>query len=295
MARIRAASRHGGERPADDSEATSVVKSAIARCAALVRDLQVIAGDVSGLGPAAEQHVADATGEGLLRQLDEMLGASKTLREALHACREPHIAAQLEGLRAPLKLNIGGGRFDLDDWVNLDMFPAQIAMDLKWGLPFAAGDVRYIFMSHVLEHLYYPDEALSLLRDMRRVLSRDGVVRIVVPDIEKGLRAYLADDYEFFARRRRIWWWWPERDTTLGEFLEYAGAGANPAAFFRSHKFGYDFATLSALLSRAGFADIARSSFQGSADPVLRIDHASHVAPATRDNEHYSLFVEARP
>jgi SAM-dependent methyltransferase len=292
-------SQHRPWATADDSGVENFVKSATARCAALVRDIQVITGDLSGLGPAAERDVTTATGQGVIQHLDDMLVAARTLRDALHACREPHLAAQLANLRAKpprvLKLNIGGGRFEVDDWVNVDVFPAQVAMDLRWGLPFTAGDVRYIFMSHVLEHLYYPHEALSLLRDIRRVLSADGVVRIVLPDIEKGLRAYVANDHAFFAQRRRIWWWWPERDTPLGEFLEYAGAGPDPGAFFQSHKFGYDFATLNALLGRAGFSHVVRSSFQASADPVLRIDDASHVSPATHDKEHYSLFVEARP
>jgi len=49
---------------------------------------------------------------------------------------------------------------------------------------------RCVFASHVLEHLFYPDEALSFLVATRRVLDEKGVLRLVVPDIEKYFTAY---------------------------------------------------------------------------------------------------------
>jgi len=38
--------------------------------------------------------------------------------------------------------------------------------------------------------LFYPDEALSFLVATRRVLDEKGVLRLVVPDIEKYFTAY---------------------------------------------------------------------------------------------------------
>jgi hypothetical protein len=63
--------------------------------------------------------------------------------------------------------------------------------------------------------------------------------------------------------------------------------------FGYSHKFGYDEETLSRVLTEAGFRGVARSSFQGSPDPTLHVDHASTYAVAHVDGRYYSLFMEA--
>ena len=194
-----------------------------------------------------------------------------------------------------LKLHLGAADSPLPGWVNIDHWPAQLAMDLRWGLPFAKGAARAVYLCHVLEHCYYPDEALAVMADIHRVLARDGVARIVVPDIEQCLRAYVRRDRRFFAARRAQWPWWPPSSTRLESFLGYAGVGASPDAFVNSHKFGYDYETLQALLRRAGFRRIERSAFMRSRDPLLRIDDASRVAGAKCGRQYYSLFVEARP
>jgi len=91
---------------------------------------------------------------------------------------------------------------------------------------FAAGSVRYIFVSHLLEHLFFPRDVKPFLAELRRALAPGGVVRIVVPDIEQSIEAYVNDDRSFFGNRREAWPWWPENPTRLEDFLAYAGANA---------------------------------------------------------------------
>jgi len=148
-------------------------------------------------------------------------------------------------------------------------------------------------MSHMLEHLYYPDDALAVLREARRVLAPGGRIRVIVPDIARCLTAYVEDDDVFFDSRKDSWGWWPKANTRLEDFLAYSGAGPRPGSFIDSHKFGYDFETLSYILGQAGFAAVERSDYMAARDPVLRVDDASLVAGARYGDKTYSLFVEA--
>ena len=120
------------------------------------------------------------------------------------------------------------------------------------------------------------------------------VVRVVVPDIERCLRAYAESDANFFAQRRENFSWWPEDATPLENFLTYAGVGPEPSAVFESHKYGYDFETLARALQRAGFGAVKKSAFQGSEIPELRIEHLSEAASWRAGDEYLSLFVEAK-
>lgn len=91
-------------------------------------------------------------------------------------------------------LNLGCGDRRHDDWVNTDLVPVAadvLAVDLRKPLPFPDGSFEGVYASHVLEHLA-PIEALALLRECRRVLRPEGTVRVVVPDLERIARDYLA-------------------------------------------------------------------------------------------------------
>jgi len=221
------------------------------------------------------------------------------LRAELSALAKFQIAEQLRVLGCDeagrdLKLHIGCGKGHLPGWINMDVYPAPLALNVLRGLPFAAGSVSHVFVSHLLEHLYFPGDVRPFLEEVRRVLAPGGVVRIVVPDVERCIEAYAADDRTFFASRRETWTWWPENPTRLEDFLAYSGVGPEPAYLFEAHKYGYDFETLSRVLRDAGFESITRSSYMQSEHEALRVDDASAVAKAKYGDRYYSLFVEAR-
>jgi predicted SAM-dependent methyltransferase len=177
-------------------------------------------------------------------------------------------------------------------WLSIDLPPADLALDVLWGLPFPRGSASAVYCAHLLEHLYYPHEALRFLGELRRVIGPGGVLRIVVPDIGRALAAYARRDARFFEDRRA---WWPEVErarTPLEHVLSYAGANKLPANFF-GHKFGYDFDTLRLLLRDAGFGRVERSAYMKSTHRVLRVDSVSRYAAASTRGRHYSLFVDA--
>lgn len=91
-------------------------------------------------------------------------------------------------------LNIGCGATYHPAWVNIDIEPLtkQIARhDAATPLPFADGSFDACYCSHLLEHLSR-SEAQLLLSEMHRVLKARGIVRLVVPDLERIVRSYLC-------------------------------------------------------------------------------------------------------
>jgi predicted SAM-dependent methyltransferase len=66
-----------------------------------------------------------------------------------------------------------------------------VCHDLSKGIPFSTNSIDAVYHSHVLEHI---DRHIAekFLLEVKRVLKPNGVHRIVVPDLEKRCRDYLA-------------------------------------------------------------------------------------------------------
>lgn len=284
------------ESTAEDAHAASR-----AHLASLSRGVYELGCDVAGFGPHAEAVLRAGGGAGLQARLRALDAGVAALRAELARHRGAYLDGQLQVLEAArgatadtaIDLHLGCGPCPLDGWVNVDIYPAPLAMNVLWGLPFADGSVRRVFMSHLLEHLFYPHDADAFLREILRVLAPGARARFVVPDIGACIAAYQRGDAAFFDARVEHWGEGDGRATPLEGFLSYAGAGPDPAWLFEAHKFGFDFDTLERALERAGFSGIERSGYLGSADAGLRLDDRSEVASASHEGEHYSLFVEA--
>ncbi|MDP1561082.1 MAG: methyltransferase domain-containing protein [Pirellulaceae bacterium] len=91
-------------------------------------------------------------------------------------------------------LNVGCGRHFNPAWRNIDVVsydPQVEAHDLRLGLPSKPNQYDMVYHSHVLEHLT-PADGQRLIEECYRVLKPDGVLRIVVPDLEQIARGYLT-------------------------------------------------------------------------------------------------------
>ncbi|HTE39995.1 MAG TPA: methyltransferase domain-containing protein [Steroidobacteraceae bacterium] len=265
--------------------------------ASLLQSAYDLAGELRGLGPAVHK-MAALQGASIRQRLDSIAGAVQALQADLAEARGPLLARQLQNLGIDershdLQIHIGCGGHHLPGWINLDNYPAPLAVNLDWGIPLPDSSARFVFLSHLLEHLFHPVQSHRLLDEIRRVLKPGGIVRIVVPDIEQCIAAYVHKDAAFFAARRDHWTWLPEDMTRLESFLAYSGVGPTPEHLFEHHKFGYDFETLGRCLERVGFQAVRRCGFQASPHETLRVDHASSNASAQHGGGHYSLFVEA--
>jgi predicted SAM-dependent methyltransferase len=109
-------------------------------------------------------------------------------------------------------LNLGCGDRYHPDWTNVDIVStgeSVIAHDLTQGIPFPDASFDVVYHSHVIEHIP-KTEAESFLKECYRVLRPQGVLRVVVPDLEQIAKTYLmalekasngsqewADNYEW--------------------------------------------------------------------------------------------------
>jgi len=175
-----------------------------------------------------------------------------------------------------LRLHFGCGERILDGWVNVDGIPnprADLLWDLRGPLPLFSQSVQYIFSEHLIEHLRW-GEACRFLRECWRVLQPGGAIRLVSPDLEKFVRAYVAQDQGFFRRAS------PESPEP---------GGALNLVFRRDghHHYLFDYAELERALRHAGFVHVHRSAYGESSRPELNLDSPDEQ----RRTE--SLYVEA--
>jgi predicted SAM-dependent methyltransferase len=189
--------------------------------------------------------------------------------------------------RRDLMVNIGCGERGKPGWVNVDLFNSpgvNCVYDCRRGLPFANNAVKGIFTEHFFEHIDYTEEVPFFLSECNRVLRQGGVIRIIVPDAEKYVRAYCADGWEDLTLVRPLN---PDHsDVHFGSRFNTKMEVLN--AMFRQyfeHKFAYDFPTLEFLLFRYGFSEVQNQSFGRSTLPELAID--------SPDRASESLYVEA--
>lgn len=90
-------------------------------------------------------------------------------------------------------LNLGCGHRFRSDWVNVDFNPHSkeiLGYNLTQRLPFQDNSFDLIYHSHFLEHLSQ-SQGESFMLECHRLLKPDGVVRVVVPDLENIVIAYL--------------------------------------------------------------------------------------------------------
>ena len=180
-----------------------------------------------------------------------------------------------------LLVNVGCGMSGKEGWVNVDIVKAPgvtCVYDCRRRIPLPAGSARAIFTEHLVEHLDYYEEAPVFFDECRRVLQPGGILRVIVPDGSRYLRAYEGG--------------WD----ALREFSPHVADGKDGFetpmevinTHFRQggqHRFSYDFETLNLLLQRSGFREIQERSYQ-----VSRLEELAIDAPWHRTE---SLYVEA--
>lgn len=149
------------------------------------------------------------------------------------------------------RLHIGSGPEILPGWVNIDnvRYPGvDMVLDVTRGLPFR--DVRFVFAEHFIEHLDL-HAAMYLLRECRRVMADEGVLRLSTPNLD---------------------WVWASHYRN-GASEEHAIAncfGLNRAFRAWGHQFLYNETTLRAVLHDAGFTNVRRCAYGESDHAELR-------------------------
>jgi predicted SAM-dependent methyltransferase len=90
-------------------------------------------------------------------------------------------------------LNLGCGSRFHSSWTNVNFTSTGkdvIACNLNNGIPFSDNSFDVIYHSHILEH-FSKNQALFFLKECYRVLCPEGILRVVVPDLEMIAKTYL--------------------------------------------------------------------------------------------------------
>ena len=155
------------------------------------------------------------------------------------------------------KLHVGSGPVLLEGWINVDNQPYRgidQVLDIREGIPYS--DLEFIFAEHFIEHLAY-DDAMKFLRDCRRALADNGVLRLTTPNLD--------------------WVWMTQYH--LGQWSQASEAvrdcfWMNKAFRGWGHQFLYNAQTLTECLRDAGFATVERCNYGESRHDALRgVEH----------------------
>jgi predicted SAM-dependent methyltransferase len=150
-----------------------------------------------------------------------------------------------------MKLNIGSYTTMVHHgWTNIDIVDLKqwathhrykfLHHDVKNGLPYGTGTVDYLYSSHFLEHLTFK-EGLTFLKECRRVIKPEGVMRFLVPDAKLLTTEYLNGNLSEFD------------EINDGCAESPTAAGKLWALLHEGHFACYDSSTLTDAFHKAGF------------------------------------------
>jgi predicted SAM-dependent methyltransferase len=173
------------------------------------------------------------------------------------------------------RLNWGCGVSGELGWINSDQKEGHridISGDIRQGLPIDSDSMDYVVSIHALQEVAYP-ELVSILQELRRVLKPYGVLRLALPDLNKGIQAYLRKNYDYFL--------------VPDEEAKSIGAKFITQLVWYGYSrtlFTYDF--IEELLCKAGYRHVTECSYQ-----TTKSSYPGIVELDNREQE--SLFVEA--
>jgi hypothetical protein len=182
-----------------------------------------------------------------------------------------------------MRLSIGAGARRLPGWTHVDIDPAlapDLLADIREPLPLPDASVECIFCEEVLTQIE-PEACLAFLRDCRRLLQPGGVVRVLMPDLQRFVRAYL-DRPEWLVA---IWDKHVAIPLFTGTACEVLNRGLRAVG-----PFVYDRATFEQIAARAGMV-CEISQFNRSRHPAL--DGLDMRGPEETLTVYYELWLSA--
>jgi hypothetical protein len=152
----------------------------------------------------------------------------------------------------------------MGQWVGGTRFPSNVHYgDIVAGLPVPPQTCRAVYCSHVLEHLSLSQFRIALV-NTRRLLAKDGIFRLVVPDLRVAAKRYVADESDAAAIRfmEETYLGVLERPRSLSGLLRTWLGNSQ-------HLWMWDFASLRRELETAGFSAIRAAHMGDSEEPLF--------------------------
>jgi predicted SAM-dependent methyltransferase len=155
------------------------------------------------------------------------------------------------------KVQLGCGNNRFPGWTNVDLEPgADIIMDLSKGnLPFASGEIDFIYSEHFIEHITR-EQGIALFVECARTLKAGGTMRLSTPDL-----LTICSDYQGGKL---------DRWETVGWVPLTPCQLVNGGLRLWQHQFVYDFDELKANLLVAGFSIVTKQVYRESSSAELK-------------------------
>jgi predicted SAM-dependent methyltransferase len=173
------------------------------------------------------------------------------------------------------RLHWGCGGSARPGWINSDLKTGpgiDVSADISEGLPLDDASFDYAVSVHALQEIPL-DRLVPVLCELRRVLAEGGVLRLVLPDLIKGIRAYERGDRDYFLV--------PDEDAkSLGAKLVVQLVWYGYSRVLFTAEF------IEELLLKAGFSQVVHCDYKQTNSPFPEIT-------ALDNRERESLFVEA--
>jgi len=163
------------------------------------------------------------------------------------------------------KIQIGGGKHILSDFLNIDIFPpADLIYDVREGIPIDSDSVKFIFSEHFLEHIDYPTSVIKFINECYRILKEDGEIVIGVPNGASILKAYARGDKKYY--NSMIKKWYAKRNclkyfNTYIDLVNYHFRDQDDDNKYTPHLWAYDFDKLKSLFYNVGFKSVKKWKF----------------------------------
>ena len=197
-----------------------------------------------------------------------------------------------------MRINIGGakGRWKINpknDFKSVDLWQhSDYVVDVAFmDLPFEAGGIKAVYTSHTMEHIL-PEKVDHVFKEVLRVLIPGGKFRVVVPDIDQAIRAYVEnpewlEDKKHPGKLKML----PDMPITrlMGWFFTYRSkatkTNCKEDTIFGGHMMAYNWELLNYMLKAAGFSSVERMQYGKFSSEFEGCDMERY--------KNNSLFVEA--
>lgn len=204
------------------------------------------------------------------------------------------------------KINLGSGPDGIDGWDNLDWgllplvskfgiiqkilikvglldknyllsWPKIRLCDIRGKLPYTDNSIEQVYCSHVLEHLE-KWQTINLLKEVKRILKKGGIMRIVLPDLKKILEVYSKNGADQFCRVL----WGFDKDIKPNNLIK-----SLQRKFIRPHQWMYNKKSFEEVIKISGFGNFKWLDYKiGEVQSLDKLDLDIH--------KELSMYVEIK-